>query len=213
MPVCCERAMSSVTLVGPHRLRCGSVTDGLEELLDGARPSVFYSDPPWGDGLMKTFQTMARKTGQSPEAVTFVQLLEAVARVAGSTTGPIFIEMGRKWSPQAVGILQEVGGLHHVHQFAVTYMGGMPMDLHVFTSTWQPIFPVEYAESIQVEGPTMVQRVVAPFAIPGGILLDPCCGFGNSAKAALKFGMRFYGNELGATRLARTEKMLRKAVG
>ncbi len=54
----------------------------------------------------------------------------------------------------------------------------------------------------------LVAAAIAPWAEPDAILVDPCCGLGLMAKAAKKHKMRFFGNELNAARMARTQTVL-----
>jgi len=43
----------------------------------------------------------------------------------------------------------------------------------------------------------------------GGICLDPMCGMGFTAQAAVNRGMRFFGNELNLKRLEKTKVRLK----
>lgn len=82
------------------------------------------------------------------------------------------------------------------------------MDVHVFivADSGRVLPSEEYYAGIAATkgGIKTCEAVVGPLATPGGILLDPLCGMGLQARTALKFGMRFRGNELNEVRLAKT---------
>ena len=61
----------------------------------------------------------------------------------------------------------------------------------------------------RLRGKDLPILAVAPFAVPGGIILDPMCGMGYTAEAAKSNRMRFRGNELNQHRLDKTIARLR----
>lgn len=200
---------------GVHRLRCGDAAWAVTELLAGQRAQIFYSDPAWGPGMMTFFQTKHEEaTGQPAVARDYRDLLRDLAQQASQyTDGPVFIEYGMRWKDEVTSICRDAG-LRPVTVIACPYGGGQ-FHLHVFSTPTTPVSlaPVqapEYAQRLQkVKGARLVAEAIAPFAVPDGILVDPCCGLGLMAKAAKKHGMRFYGNELNPSRLARTREVVR----
>ena len=89
-----------------------------------------------------------------------------------------------------------------------------PCHTHLFTPPASKIkIPKGYFETLDgLIDYAEVREAMRPFALEGQIVLDPCCGLGNSARIAVEHGMTFFGNELNAARLAKTEKILRRAV-
>lgn len=189
---------------------------GIEALFaQGEMADIYYCDPPWGPGMMKMFDTMNRKhdPAQPAQEADYAQLLAKVLQDARRfAKGPVFIQYGVKWEKE-VRDLASAAGLTHVATVEAGYASGNGRQhIHIFWTSQPPPLPAGYLE--QVRGTTgwdTARVVTAPFAVPGGILFDPCCGFGASAKAAVGHGMRFYGNELNAVRLARTAAWLKKA--
>ena len=55
-----------------------------------------------------------------------------------------------------------------------------------------------------------VVRAVRVVLVPGGVVLDPCCGKGFTARAAVAAGMRFRGVELNPARAEVTVAWLSK---
>lgn len=84
-------------------------------------------------------------------------------------------------------------------QYVVNRLGVIPDNLTITASFGGDLSDV--AGSIGYE---TVIKTMKKFQKAGGIVLDPCCGKGYSAKAALELGMKFRGNELNSKRLAET---------
>ena len=62
----------TISQIGPHRVRHGSVMDSLDELMGAEKADLIYSDPPWGQGNVKYWQTMNKKmTGSEPVDIDF----------------------------------------------------------------------------------------------------------------------------------------------
>lgn len=192
--------------VGEHVVKCGDVMDGLDDLMGYDKADIFYSDPPWGEGNLRYWQTMNHKqTGETPREVNFEKFLATIVSQAKRfTQGFVCIEYGVRWADQLKDTAAAYG-LHHCDTVAVRYRSGskiLPLHLHVFhVERYQPVDLSDVAGSIGYE---TVIKTMKKFQKAGGIVLDPCCGKGYSAKAALELGMKFRGNELNSKRLAET---------
>lgn len=200
----------TIETYGRHRVCCGDVTNraGLDELMAGFNPAILYSDPPWGTGNIGYWATMNKKmTGQSVSPATMPELLAAVFECARRTTRYVIIEYGCRWRSDIIGAGFSVG-LQHVGIIEGRYGSGKeerPLDIHVFTQG-DPV-PKEIWEATGTKGYECVRRIVTPLAgLVGGdaIILDPCCGMGYTAQAAVDTGLRFFGNELNRIRLDKT---------
>ena len=105
-------------------------------------------------------------------------------------------------------------GLHHIGIIPLKYQTGgkmLPLDLHVFDHNGSTILTSEYIKSVKdTHGIQTLYNAVMPFAKPGKIILDPCCGMGYTAEVAIKSRMRFRGNELNMKRLEKTINRLKK---
>lgn len=201
--------------IGPHRVRHGNVMDsaGIEALMAGELADIIYSDPPWGLGNLRYWQTMNKKMtgqdlGQAGSLEAFLdQILSLSARYAKNI---LLIEYGVRWEEELKG-MASAHGLTHVGRCTPIYSSAnLPLHLHVFAK--QPVaLPEGYLQGLNgTKGFETVMRATAPFAVPGGVVLDMCCGMGYSAQMAIRHGMRFRGNELNAARLAKTVKRLTK---
>jgi hypothetical protein len=211
-----------VQVFGGHRVQAGDATAGLDTLMNGATAAVFYSDPPWGPGMMTYFQNLVRKqTGETPAQPDYLTLLRAVLYAAATfTDGPVFIEYGMQWADDVVRAAS-VAGCAHIATFDAVYTSTKrPLHVHLFAppradGALLAGVAASAAYRTAIASATGVAAVVAairPFVVPDGIVLDPCCGGGLVAKAAVRCGMRFYGNELNAHRLEPCTKWLRREV-
>jgi hypothetical protein len=154
-----------------------------------------------------------KMTGAEPKQVNLGAFLTQIFKVAiRHSKGYVFIEYGDRWRD---ALIAEAGkhGLRFLGTANTFYKAGskwLPMHVSVFAHPDSSItsFPVERIEG--AKGFDAVRRAIQPVAKPGAILLDPCCGLGNSARVSMEFGMVFRGNELNAARLNRTIERLRK---
>jgi hypothetical protein len=210
--------MDKITQVGPHRLKVGSVSEGLADLMGSDMADVFYSDPPWGEGLVKMFETMNLKsTGAAKEGLSLdsfnKHFFEAIRRYARNL---VAIEYGFKFEKE-VPMWAAAYGLNHAATLPCFYDGKKmrPMHLHVFY-LHEPIeVPATLAAEIQAtQGSAMVLAFLRHFGRPGQVVLDPCAGLGaTTARASCQAGMVFRGNELNAARAARAVAQLRQGSG
>lgn len=200
--------MSPITNIGLHRVRHGSIMDGLDELMQGEKAAIFYSDPPWGQGNLKYWQTVnKRNTGATPQPVPPLHdfLRQIFKLAAAHSTGLVFIEYGCQWATQIVNIAAQEG-LRHLATAGITYNSpALPMHMHAFTLTAAAPLPQGWQAAVTGKhGFHAARAAVEAAAQPGRIILDPCCGFGGTARLAIKHGMHFRGNELNSARLAKT---------
>jgi hypothetical protein len=199
-----------ITIIGEHKVRHGDIMDGIADLMGNEKADIFYSDPPWGEGNLKYWQTMNVK--MNPDAikkqVDLDLFLNKVFETAATfAKGVIFIEYGLRWDDL---ILRKANmfGLKHAYAIETFYGSGkklLPLHLHILHRSKQMTIPDEYIQEVQLtHGYETLKTAVAPFIVKGGIVLDPCCGMGYSAQIAIDNGMRFRGNELNKARLLKT---------
>lgn len=203
----------TITQIGPHRVRHGDVYDSLDELLQGEKADLFYSDPPWGEGNLRYWQTMNYKmNGVERKDVDLVSFLHRVIDVAVTYTKDdaiIFFEYGCRWHDQFKAIA-EGHGLHHICSTEMVYGSpARPVMSLVFDKDGTHVPPVGYQESVyHTTGYKSLLAVMEPFSEGKKSILDPCCGLGYTAKFAVDHGLAFFGNELNEKRLDRTIERL-----
>lgn len=202
--------------IGGHRLLNASIdSPALDDLLQGETVRVLYSDPPWGPGNMKYWSTISRKmTGVESPNISFGQLLDRLEHlVARYVDGHVFIEMGERWVDDLLKVMSRT--LRNVEVVPTTYRGGK--DLYpaalVHGQTAGSTTSVRAKALSGLRDGALSIAAVREVAIKDAIVLDPCCGMGYSARAAIANQMRFVGCELNAARLAKTAHFLTSAIG
>lgn len=199
------------TTVGGHVLATYDVMDDrLLEMLSafvGAQPiDVIYTDPPWGDGLVKRFASMAnREAGLDVIPTAFATLIDRLGEIIDLVKPKdVFIEMGTRWTPPVEDMLRQRSG--HFWSGEYAYAGTRP-----FTLFGAAIGPHNAPQppSKDLHG---VPLVIDALDLPPDRLtvLDPFCGNGYTAQAALKNGLAFVGNEINPARAAKTLQVLQR---
>lgn len=200
---------------GPHIVSNASVDHPqVDDLFaDGRKAKIYYSDPPWGEGNTKYWATMATKnTGQTIPSIGYEALINRImGLIKTHVYGQVFIETGLRWEEDTIQRMKAIG-LSNIETARLLYNGGGKKleNVIIFGS-----FDGSVGDLKRVAGMTgqkVAELAVAPFAEPGAILFDGCCGMGYSAAAAIAHGMEFRGNELNAVRLEKTIARLEKAL-
>lgn len=205
--------------IGTHRVRHGNVADDLSVLMGDDSVNILYSDPPWGDGNLRYWDTInvkmnATATRQDRVLTTDELLARVLALAAERLTddGACLVEYGVRWS-ENVKAACATFGLVHNGIINIRYRGGgklLPLHLHVMSRKAMTLAPGWVASVTDTYGYDTPRLACAPFVVPGGVVFDPCCGLGYSAQVAVDNGMRFIGNELNMERLRKTIRRLKK---
>lgn len=170
-------------------------------MLAGETLDIIYTDPPWGDGNMKWWVTLNKKmTGKAFVPLTYAQLIARIMELSQKhLKGYLFIETGVQWIDQLNAAYVQ-NGLYNIGYQKLKYQGG---DCVVFYGSTIPKQPFAL-DITNLKGVKLPQTVLSYLNKKGGIVLDPCCGMGYTAKAAVDSGMQFRGNEFNAVRLRKT---------
>lgn len=188
-----------------HRLQQGDVTLGaIDRLMGDTRADLVYSDPPWGQGNLQYWRTYNGEAVR-PDWVTFRDCY--VEAVATYCLGPAFIEMGIRWSDEFAAAFV-ARGWSEAWRVTVGY-GPKRTPKHVLALVPPGVRGPEPFVVPPGNEWVVNRAMAAKYAVPGGILLEPCLGVGRSAQCFANRGMTIYGNELNPTRLARAARRLR----
>lgn len=203
---------SGIIRIGKHAVSCGSATDAdFKTMLEGKKARVFYSDPPWSDGNLKYWSTLCKKqAGNEVQAITYDTLLQTVHDIiVQHVDGYVFLEIGLKAKASVAGYLNSF--LFNVIPIEVMYRSGSVMLPNIlFSATTKPHYEPFKEDVAGMSGYPITKLCVGSVAVPGGIAIDPFCGMGYTAQAAIDCGMTFAGNELNRARLEKTIKRLNK---
>ena len=207
--------------IGGHRVRHGNIyeQDGISQLMRDDKADIFYSDPPWGPGNLRFWDTMNKKMNPDARGYEFGfdvdRFLEVVIATAMKyTNGFIVIEYGKRWSSKLVKLATSKG-LHYCGQVETLYVGGgkkLPLDIVVFHTAEKR--QIDLSSAYHTMDLTTVKTIFSILRPPvGGIGVDLCCGMGYTAQACMDYGMRFIGNELNYKRLQKTIERIKKHNG
>lgn len=207
----------SILAIGPHRVTNASIEHPVvDEMLTGVRLQVLYSDPPWGDGNLRYWATMNKKmTGAEHTPLTYSALVDRIRGLAERhLSGWLCIETGMRWELEVRRTLFH--GYRAVASHLIYYASGgmwLPNVLVVGRNDGgTEELPLSDLHGLKDRGGMLAKEVVRRAgAGPGTAVLDPCCGMGFTARAAVAAGATFYGNEFNAVRLNKTIAFLQKA--
>ncbi len=198
--------------IGRHRVKHGNIMAGIDGLIPGGTVDFIYSDPPWGNGNLKYWQTLNVKNNVAERLDTdltlFMEQLFSIIHQASKPSTLVFIEYGVKWVSVIEAFSQKIG--LNICAVSNPVYGHPQRPLKLFTLAYQPLeLPSHYQASIDnTSGFETLLKATAPFEMSGKSFLDPCCGLGYTAKLAVRNNAVFYGNELNASRLEHTKKIL-----
>jgi|GEM_PF-5457200 len=208
-----------VLAIGPHRVTNASLDHPVVDvMMEGfGDVLVLYVDPPWGDRMMKFFASLnAKQTGETVVPIPFDALLGRVFNLARRyVNGFVCMETG---AAGVDGVVREFtgAGLYGIEVFQCIYDANRECDVVIGATSAS--YADDKIKSVvsPVEGKPL-KGVAVPKYILGRLggnecgVLDPCCGMGYTAKAAVHNRMRFAGNELNAKRLQKTIDFLTKS--
>lgn len=212
--------MSGVVDIGPHRVRVGDLFDkGLGEELFGDRKfDLMYTDPPWGSGTMKWWRTKANKDAGLPiegvvSAEAMLHRIFELFWLYGKPGSPLLIEYGQRWRDDVIRIGEETGAAFRALAHPVYSSKRLPMDLFLFNGS-PKIDRRAWVNRVNgTRGYPTVLAATEGLVRPGGLICDPMCGMGYTARLAVEHGATFIGNELNPVRAEKTIAKLSKRRG
>ncbi len=147
----------------------------LSQALEGKKARYFYSDPPWGEGNLKYWQTINFKMNRvAPKSVDLGAFLHQIFRLASTyCSGIVWIEYGVRWRDE-IKTLGESYGLKHIGRADIVYTSqNLPLDLHVFVPQGsKEVLPSDYFQRVNgTKGFKTLQAAVQGVVVPGRLLL------------------------------------------
>lgn len=123
------------------------------------------------------------------------------------------------WSWRGVGVWTKPpgksrpvrGGLWNDSEFIVWGSKGARVDGECLPGTWTMAAPSSKTRMHPTEKPTVLLADLVRLAPPGGVVLDPFCGYASTGVACIQQGRRFFGCELSAEYVALGTGRLRAA--
>jgi len=201
--------------IGKHRIRHGDIHDekGIATLVGNRKADIYYSDPPWGSGNLKYWDTMNKKMNNIDTSTgnfdVDVFLKTVLSHAADKTEGWVVIEYGKRWIQKVIDFAEEAG-LTYCTQIETVYSGqNLPMEIIFFHTEGK--MPLDATPIYHLKGYKCTREVFKLLRpADGGLGMDLCCGMGYTAQACIDNNMSFVGNELNRARLEKTITRLRK---
>lgn len=210
-----RKGINMITNIKNHKVQCQDIMLGIDNLMSDEKADFVYSDPPWGQGNLKYWQTInKRHTGKEPNSIDYSKFLphyfELVHKYAKDV---IVIEYGVGWRNDIIKVSSDAGFIHGgccTSLYSASKL--LPLDVHVMSKSGNYKIDDEFADGcLKLRGLNLVKFVFTKM-LPkdASIVLDPMCGMGYTAQATVDLGLSFRGNELNEKRLEKTIKRLQK---
>lgn len=204
-----------VWAVGRHTYVCGDLRDDpylrehLADLPYESRPSVVYTDPPWGQALLNGFRT---KAGKPKATYRWEELYGDIARLAQALDAPLWIEGSKPDSRDGAKVPGTVTAAGpHVGQWTVKYYRKHPSGLYYAGST---PFPASLTDTLRgMDDDDTPLAVMRATTTERKVVLDPCGGRGQTAKCAEAAGWSSVLNEMHPNRVSAGLVRLAKLTG
>src|SRR5690554_2589593 len=161
--------------IGKHKVKCGSITQGISDLMGEEKAHIIYSDPPWGPGNIKYWETLNKKmTGQAKPNIEFEKFLNSFFSILNTyAENLVFIEYGIKWV-DVIKKYSESHGFKYLNILTQTYKSGskyLPNHLHIIAKNpaeYVYLMSNEYKNSLKEStGLNMVINAIEPVAQAG----------------------------------------------
>jgi hypothetical protein len=193
---------ASVPVAARHRFTEGNLVDQpLRAMLAGQTADILYSSPPWDDAHVKMYAQREWDFGAFFHA--FVSLIEAHVK------GWVFIEVGLATVDAAAQELCRAVKDVSVHH---TTYGPRQAPLKSCLLVGHTEQPVRgrwvLLEEWSHGGVSQPHGIIGSVCLPGQVLLDPVCTNVHQARAAIRHGLVFYGNDHNPTRAAAIRRIL-----
>lgn len=200
--------------VGTHVYVCSDLREDsllreyLGSLPSEERPTLVYTDPPWGQSLLNSFRT---KAGKEKASFRWEDLYGDIARLAHALNAPLWIEGSKPDSRDGRKILGSVEAAGaHAEQWWVKYYRKHISGLYYTGST---PYPSALKDELTGMDDDFTPLAVMQATAPTGIVLDPCGGRGVTSRCAEEAGWSSVLNEMHANRVSAGLVRLQKLTG
>ena len=205
-----------ITEIKNHRVQNGNIMNGIDNLMLDKKADFIYSDPPWGQGNLRYWQTINLKMNNvAKQDIDYSKFLSNFFNIIYKySLDKCVIEYGCKWNEDIIEMATKVGFKHNGSTVCYYKAGSVdrPCDLHFLSKKTNIELTEDFKNNCkEKQDLPLVEYIFNYLNIPNdGICLDPMCGMGFTAQASINRGMSFYGNELNKKRLQKTIARLEK---
>jgi len=200
---------------GGHAYMCSDLmeadpTGNRSHLADGSfpgwpRPTLVYTDPPWGQALANGFRT---KAGLDRAGYDWTDIYRSISTAAFLLGIPAWFEGPEASTRDGLKVPAAImdGPGHRLYR-RISYFGGNPSGLYYAS----PAIAPPRLELVSTEGFAVVRQVLECY--PPGVLLDPCSGLGGIPLVGERLGWMSVSNELNPARMGRALARMADATG
>lgn len=197
-----------------HKVQNADIMQGIDNLMLNEKADFIYSDPPWGQGNLKYWQTMNVKMNNAkrndPDYNDFLNNFFNI--ISKFSTDKVVIEYGQKWREDLINLSNKYNFIHNEVVVGYYRAGAkmLPLDFHFLSKKQKYNLNEDIRNKIETLSGYKVVNAIFDFWCPESakIILDPMCGMGYTAQATVDRNMIFRGNELNKKRLDKTIKRL-----
>ena len=190
----------------------------VDTVMQNEKANIIYSDPPWGTGNLRFWDTINVKMNDANKRETdwilFMQNFCNIINKYSMPNTPVFIEMGLKFYEEFLTIIEKNTQYKLKQLFHTEYKSSgklFPMVVMYLSNTFNYLFNEQTIN--KTNGNETVKNILTPIAQKNFVVLDPCTGFGRKIRISDSLDMVFRGVELNQKRLDKAIKFLRGKYG
>ena len=161
------------------------------QIMDVPEYDILYTDPPWGNRMVKFFETMERKMTGNSHNNNLMLIIRKLGKIADPTK-PLIVEYSVAGWQEIVEWLKDEGHSFY-KKFDATQSMNRPYVLLVFNANFEI--------DTTLKGFKVVTDTVTRLGAKR--VFDPFGGIGLTAKAVHRAGAEYYGNEINSERYKR----------
>ena len=199
-----------ISKIKNHRVKHGDIMSGIADLMQEEKADFIYSDPPWGVGNLKYWQTMNFKMNnverKEQDYNNFINNFFSIIKYYA--TDRVVIEYGKRWRDDIINLSMKYGFIYNGNTESLYKSGSklLPLDIHFLSKKEKYTLTDQNKKDCREFNGLKVVEKIFDFYCPKNaeLVLDPMCGMGYTAQATRNRGMSFRGNELNQKRLEKT---------
>jgi DNA modification methylase len=152
---------------------------------------IIWTDPPWGNPMVKWFQTLMFKKTKKRVDYTINDILGKLGELSNPSK-PLIVEYDQrqKLIDEAISILTKYGH-KHIKTIQAKQSTSAEFSIIVFNKD------INIADPKITTGFTLLTESIREYRGTGGcIVFDPFAGMGNTAKAVINAGATYIGSEI-----------------
>ncbi len=162
-----------------------------------------YTDPPWGQGMIKWFNRLTEPGKKNKELNFDSFLIHFLTNISSFIKGELVIEMGNNWTPQVINALRLCD--YTVHE-VITQKYNKGTSKAVYANR-QSLPSFNFSDAYMKGGQKAVLAILE--IVKPRNIVDPFMGVGRNYKACKKLNVDYYGVELSKERFKKSYSLWR----